>query len=144
MKRIILSFALLTCAFTTKAATNPDKDLLEGICYGNLELVERALNNGVGVSVGYYEYEFLCEYIQFLINQNLIYYDFSDFLIDWEDRKLVPIFLCPLSPRGQEVVDILHYSYNARIFHERYLSIDQSMLPFPLDEIDNLLEKITS
>ncbi len=49
MKRIILSFALLTCAFTTKAATNPDKDLLEGICYGNLELVERALNNGANV-----------------------------------------------------------------------------------------------
>jgi len=105
---------------------------------------QRAFNNGVGVTVGYYEYEFLYEYIQFLINQNLIYYDFSDFLIDWEDRQLVPIFLCPLSPRGQEVVNILHNTYDTDIFHERYLSIDQSMLPFPLDEIDKLLEKMTS
>jgi hypothetical protein len=105
---------------------------------------ERAFNNGIGVSLGYYEYDFLYKYIQFLINQNLIYYDFSDFLIDWEDRRLVPIFLCPLSPRGQEVVNKLRYSYNADIFHERYLSIDQSMLPFPLDEIDILFKKIKS
>lgn len=105
---------------------------------------QRSFKNGVGISIGAYEYEFLYEYIQFLINQNLIYYDFSDFLIDWEDRKLVPIFLCPLSPRGQKVIDTLHYSYSADIFHERYLSIDQSMLPFPLDEVDKLLERIST
>ncbi len=51
MKRIILSFALLICAFTAQAATNPDKDLLEGIRSGNIELVENALKNGANPNV---------------------------------------------------------------------------------------------
>jgi hypothetical protein len=51
------------------------------------------------------EYQFIDEYVRFLVSQNLIYYDFYDYLIDWNERQVVPMFLCPLTQRGHAVVE---------------------------------------
>ncbi len=51
------------------------------------------------------EYRFIDDYIRFLVSQNLIYYDFYDYLIDWNERQVVPVFLCPLTQRGQVVLE---------------------------------------
>jgi len=107
-------------------------------------LEQRSFENDTEISIGENEFDFLYKYIRFLISQNLIYYDFSDFLIDWDDRKLIPIFLCTLTPRGQATIKELHTSYNANVFHERFLSLDQGMLPLPLEEVDELTNRILS
>lgn len=96
---------------------------------------------GCGVAIGQNEYLFLESYIRFLIAQNLIYYDLSDFLIDWEDRELVPMFLCQLSPRGKMVVEKLH-QLQFHCFHERFISIEFASAPPPFEEINRLSEKL--
>jgi hypothetical protein len=68
----------------------------------------RAVNNGLkGFAIGNEAQDFCGKYVRFLVSQNLIQYDFTDYLIDWEDRLLQPIFLCPLTPRGRNVLDSL-------------------------------------
>ncbi len=98
---------------------------------------------GHGISIGAVEYNFIGDYIRFLISQNLIYYDLSDFLIDWDDRELVPIILCPLTLRGKAVVDYLH-NLRQGLFHERYISIDLMSAPPPFQDITLLINEINS
>lgn len=98
---------------------------------------------GYGVSIGQEEYAFLESYIRFLISQNLIYYDLSDFLIDWEDRELVPMFLCPLTPRGIMVVERLH-AIGFDTFHERFVSLDFESAPPSFEEIAKLSKKVVN
>lgn len=61
------------------------------------------------VAVGNEEYEFLYEYIRFLVNQNLAEIDFGDCLIEWDDRKLVPRFLVALTHRGKALSEYINY-----------------------------------
>ncbi len=90
-------------------------------------------------SIGQNEYEFLNSYIKFLISQNLIYYDFSEYLIDWEDRQIVPIFINALTPRGINVVcELCHLRKG--LFHERYVEIDFGSAPPRFDEINDLIK----
>ena len=42
-----------------------------------------------------------------MVSQNLIHYDFTDYLIDWEDRELQPTFLCSLTVRGTRLLKAL-------------------------------------
>lgn len=60
------------------------------------------------VAVGNEEYEFLYEYIRFLINQNLAEIDFGECLIEWNDRKLVPRFLVSLTHRGKSLFEYIN------------------------------------
>jgi hypothetical protein len=74
------------------------------------DLVEMNLSeNGseFGMGLGFNEYEFLFQYIQFLVSQDLAGIDFGDCLIDWNDRQMVPRFVAPLSSRGRALVRLI-------------------------------------
>jgi hypothetical protein len=58
-----------------------------------------------GSGMGSDDYDFLDAYIRFLVSQNLIVFDFSDYLTDWWKRELTPVFVCPLTSRGRELVE---------------------------------------
>lgn len=103
-----------------------------------MEIAEwRAAGHGIGVGIGGAEYEFVNRYIRFLISQNLVYYDFYDFLIDWEEREMTPIFLCPLTPRGGAVVEELH-RIRSGLFHERLITIDLGFRDDELEEVKRI------
>lgn len=92
--------------------------------------------------IGSAEYEFVNNYIRFLISQNLILYDFSEYLIDWEDREIVPIFITALSPRGQAVVCDL-CDLRSGLFHEGIIEIDFKSAPPNFEVIEKLLIDLT-
>ncbi|MDR6919986.1 DUF4365 domain-containing protein [Chryseobacterium sp. 2987] len=69
------------------------------------EIAEFNNESEYGLSLGYNEYEFLNSYCKFLITQNLAFIDYSDYLIDWNERELVPTFIAPLTKRGFELLD---------------------------------------
>lgn len=54
------------------------------------------------------EYEFLYEYIKFIVNQNLAEVDFGNCLIEWNERQLVPRFLVPLTHRGKSLLEYIN------------------------------------
>ena len=59
------------------------------------------------VSTGNKEYDFLFEYIRFIVNQNLAEIDFGDCLIEWNERQLVPRFLATLTHRGKALIEFI-------------------------------------
>lgn len=61
-----------------------------------------------GISIGVREQEFLFDFIKFLVHQNIVNLDFSDCMIDWYDRKLLPIFIAPLTSRGKELIELIN------------------------------------
>lgn len=60
-------------------------------------VIDHGLN---GFNIGPCEQDFCGKFIRFLVAQNIIHYDFTDFLIDLEDRQLQPTILCSLTVRG--------------------------------------------
>ncbi len=58
-----------------------------------------------GVGIGYDEYEFIDAYVRFLVSQNIIVYDFADYLIDYYERAMTPVFVAPLTSRGRALRD---------------------------------------
>jgi len=71
------------------------------------------------------DYDFINEYVRFLVSQSLIYYDFYDFLIDWDERQVAPVFACPLTHRGREVQDYLNSLVRGdNHFHENLIRIE--------------------
>lgn len=60
-----------------------------------------------GLSMGENEHEFLHDYTKFLLSQNLVNIDYSDYLIDWNERQLQPSFFAPLNVRGRELLDVI-------------------------------------
>lgn len=57
-----------------------------------------------GISLGYAEYEFLHDYAKFLLTQNLAKIDYDDYLVDWNERELVPTFHVPVTHRGRALM----------------------------------------
>jgi hypothetical protein len=89
-----------------------------------MEIAEiRAYDFGVGVGVGSEEHDFLERYIKFIVSQGLVYYDYSDYLID-KDREVAPIFLSPLTRRGRETLQQMQQLTN-NAFHECLLRISE-------------------
>jgi hypothetical protein len=87
---------------------------LTNICrhvYFNMDLamVIADYNNDseFGMGLGSYEYEFLDNYAKFIISQNLANIDYSDYLLDWKERELVPSFIAPLTYRGRELLEYI-------------------------------------
>lgn len=66
----------------------------------------------LGIGVGSPEYEFLFDYIKVLIAQNLAEINFSDCLIDWTDRMMIPHFVAPLTLRGRSLVKLIRDKEN--------------------------------
>jgi hypothetical protein len=89
-----------------------------------MEIAEyRAGLAGIGWSVGSEEHNFIDRYISFLVAQGLIYYDYSDYLLDRDVRALVPTFLVPLTERGRITLKIMQ-SVSGSLFNETLLAID--------------------
>ena len=73
-----------------------------------MKIAEYKLKNSdspSGVSLGGKEYDFLESYIRFLISQNLVHANYSDIRIDLVTQNVVPVFVVPLSRRGQRLVE---------------------------------------
>ena len=91
---------------------------LTNICrslYFSMDLVLKAAESNLeaadsefGVGVGGPEHDFVFDYIRFLVAQNLADIDFTDCLIDWQDRQLTPKFIAPLTVRGRALVKAIH------------------------------------
>lgn len=54
-----------------------------------------------------FDHDFLFDFVRFLVAQHLADVNFSDCLIDWVDRQMLPHFVAPLTVRGRELVDAL-------------------------------------
>lgn len=67
-----------------------------------LNLAASGSKFGIGVDLSTHEY--LHGYVKFLIEQNLVQVDYSDFLVDWNERAMLPNFLSPLTSRGRAFV----------------------------------------
>jgi hypothetical protein len=61
-----------------------------------------------GIEVGEAEHNFLFDFIQFLVHQHLADIDYSDCLIDWYDRQLLPSFVSALTSRGRRLVEMIN------------------------------------
>ena len=89
------------------------------------------------------DYEFINQYIRFLVSQGLVYYDFYDFLVDWEERQVTPIFASPLTRRGREVQEYLNSLTNVTWFSEHSVQIQfNHTLPLLLMEVEGVRKKL--
>ncbi|OGR43868.1 MAG: hypothetical protein A2X35_09160 [Elusimicrobia bacterium GWA2_61_42] len=90
-----------------------------------MEIVERhAAKLKVGVLCGSAEHQFIDGYIDFLISQNLIYYDYSEYIMDSKERGLQPIFICPFTHRGRQLIDLMQkWSGDSSAIHESFLTL---------------------
>ena len=79
-----------------------------GLCMEIAEYKLALTKSEFGVGVGYNEYEFIDRYVRFLVSQNLVFLDFSDYLIDLREREMTSTFICALTSRGQQLVDHIH------------------------------------
>lgn len=61
----------------------------------------------MGVGLGDTEHEFLFDFIKFLVHQHLADVEFSDCLIDWHDRQMMPTFMAALTSRGRRLVGMI-------------------------------------
>ena len=89
-----------------------------------------------GVGVGSEEHDFLERYIKFIVGQGLVYYDYSDYLID-KDRELSPILLSPLTARGRATLQEMQRLTN-HAFHECFLRIDEASAFSLFDRLDRV------
>jgi hypothetical protein len=88
-----------------------------------MEIAEfRAYEADVGWGVGGAEHEFVDRYISFLVAQGLIYYDYSDYLLDRDERELAPTFLVPLTLRGRQTLEAIH-TLTGGLFFETLLAV---------------------
>ncbi len=76
-----------------------------GLCW---ELAELCMTDDspVGVGMGGCEQQFLDSYLRFLVEQSLAHIDYSDVLIDIQDREMYPTILVPLTSRGRELLNL--------------------------------------
>ena len=110
-----------------------------------MEIVERrAAQFSIGVAFGPTEHRFIDSYIDFLVAQNLIYYDYSEYIIDRDERRLQPIFICPLTHRGREFLDLMQKREGDKhVIHESFLWLaDPFEISFRLAEIEKIQERI--
>lgn len=88
-----------------------------------MEIAEfRAAEAEVGWAVGGAEHHFVDRYISFLVAQGLIYYDYSDYLLDRDERRLAPTILAPLTRRGILVRDEIQVLAD-NLFYETLLAV---------------------
>ncbi len=61
-------------------------------------------SKGIGISPNG---TFLWKYINYLVKENLVELNFHSCLYDFEYRKMIPMFLAPLTYRGRELLDYI-------------------------------------
>jgi hypothetical protein len=102
-------------------------------------------NSKLGLRIGFNEYEFLHNYVGYVYSQGLIKIDYTDYMIDWKERQLVPEFLAPLTQKGYDLVSHI-YQVEREIFGkndpsvacERYLSMVYA--PSDIERLCNIFE----
>jgi hypothetical protein len=73
-----------------------------------MEVAETLVEEDAPLGIGDREHNFLFEYVQFLVEQQIADVDISDCLIDWVDRGMHPTFIAALTSRGRELVHLIH------------------------------------
>jgi hypothetical protein len=106
----------------------------------------RNAGRGDFLAVGYVAHLFIDGYIDFLVTQNLIYFDYCDYLIDKNEQETQPEFLAPLTPRGRQVRDALDEYCNETDFKRPFV-IDipedfRQKLPDNLSSIEIMIDRI--
>jgi hypothetical protein len=72
-----------------------------------MEVAETLLEDDAPLGIGAPEHEFLFEYVQFLVEQQIADVDISDCLLDWNDRGMHPAFIAALTSRGRQIVRLI-------------------------------------
>lgn len=72
-----------------------------------MEIAEYNNKTEFGLEIGYEEHKFLHDYTKFLMSQNLVNINYSDYLIDWKERQLQPTFVAPLNNRGNQLLEFI-------------------------------------
>lgn len=69
-----------------------------------LKIAEFNNETEFGIRMGYQEEIFLDKFVRFLISQNLVNINYSDYLIDFNEQQLIPEIYAPLTIRGLELI----------------------------------------
>jgi hypothetical protein len=72
-----------------------------------IEVAETLLEDEAPLGIGEQEHNFLFDYVQFLVEQQIADVDISDCLIEWVDRGMHPTFIAALTARGRELVHLI-------------------------------------
>jgi hypothetical protein len=70
-----------------------------------MDLIEYAC---ASIGIGHDQFEFLDEYVRFISSQRLAFVDYADYIVDHDQRKVVPICIWTLTDRGKMVVRLFH------------------------------------
>jgi hypothetical protein len=103
------------------------------------DIAEYYNNTGFGISIGVEEHKFLHNYVKFIVSQNLARIDYGDYLIDWRERDIQPMFLAALTQRGRELMDYIRSKEN--ILNEKLPETSLVCERFLI--LDNLISEIT-
>lgn len=85
-------------------------NVARSVYYGTdlvMEVAETLLEGDGPLGIGGPEHEFLFDYVQFLVEQQIADVDITDCLIDWVDRGMHPAFIAPLTSRGRRLVELI-------------------------------------
>lgn len=88
---------------------------LTNICrtlYFNMDVVMNISEYNLvdeGWGMGSSDHDFIFDYIRFITAQHIADVDFSDCMIDWIDRQMMPRFFAPLTSRGRELLKLINH-----------------------------------
>lgn len=72
--------------------------------YFGMDLFQDLMEARCPLALGAAEYLFLDDYVNFLAAQRLAYVDFADYIVDRDERALVPVNIWTLTERGRALV----------------------------------------
>ena len=117
-----------------------------GLCVEIAQERSSQKEEGLGISIGAYAYRWLESYIDFLVTQHVIVFDYCDYLIDRDEQGTMPILLAPLTSRGIAMRDKLIKMLNGSRFYRAFVFeiSDQfrDSLPMNLATLDTLRKHI--
>lgn len=101
-----------------------------------INIAEFNIKGESGISIGSLEQVFLHNYVKFVVSQNLARIEYDDYLIDYKERELQPIFLATITYRGEQFPDlvmekeksIISEFPDTMLVSERFLTLEY--LPF--------------
>lgn len=65
--------------------------------------------DGEGFGLSSSDHDFIFDYVRFITSQHIADVDFSDCMIDWVDRQIMPRFFAPLTTRGRELLSLISH-----------------------------------
>lgn len=86
-------------------------DICQELYYGIdlfMTIARTRVTGGLGIGLGSIEYDFMFDFIKYLVSQNLVHIDFSNVNRVWETNHMLPTFVAPLTRRGKQLVIAFH------------------------------------